>query len=150
VSSSQGDLGVGGLAINCFGASGVARHYDIPPQTGFQSKSNTCNSQRFTNLMVTSQPPACDASLQIIFSPHTECGSSSQIYLKNTKRSSADPLLRPKLDHHNLQTAPSKHTPAPHLGITRLGSPASPRKVPVDAVACRAFRDPRGATAPKS
>ena len=26
--------------------------------------------------------------------------------------------------------------------MTRLGSPASPRLVPVDAVACRAYRDP--------
>ena len=29
--------------------------------------------------------------------------------------------------------------PGAPIGITRLGSPASPRKVPVDAVACRAF-----------
>jgi len=27
-------------------------------------------------------------------------------------------------------------------GVTRLGSPASPRMVPVDAAACRAYRDP--------
>jgi len=32
--------------------------------------------------------------------------------------------------------------PGPPIGVTRLGSPASPRIVPVDAVACRAYRDP--------
>ena len=32
----------------------------------------------------------------------------------------------------------------------RLGSPASPRIVPVDAAACRAYRDPGGTNAPKS
>ena len=34
--------------------------------------------------------------------------------------------------------------------VTRLGSPALPRIVPVDAAACRAYRDPGGETAPKS
>ena len=33
--------------------------------------------------------------------------------------------------------------PGPPFGVTRLGSPASPRMVPVDAAACRAYRDPR-------
>ena len=33
--------------------------------------------------------------------------------------------------------------PGPPTGVTRLGSPASPRMVPVDAAACRAYRDPR-------
>ena len=32
--------------------------------------------------------------------------------------------------------------PGSPIGVTRLGSPASPRLVPVDAVACRAYRDP--------
>ena len=32
--------------------------------------------------------------------------------------------------------------PGPPIGVTRLGSPASPRKIPVDAAACRAYRDP--------
>ena len=32
--------------------------------------------------------------------------------------------------------------PGPPIGVTRLGSPASPRIVPVDAAACRAYRDP--------
>ena len=32
--------------------------------------------------------------------------------------------------------------PGPSSGVTRLGSPASPRLVPVDAAACRAYRDP--------
>jgi len=32
--------------------------------------------------------------------------------------------------------------PGPTTGVTRLGSPASPRMVPVDAAACRAYRDP--------
>ena len=32
--------------------------------------------------------------------------------------------------------------PGPPTGVTRLGSPASPRMVPVDAAACRAYRDP--------
>ena len=32
--------------------------------------------------------------------------------------------------------------PGPPTGVTRLGSPASPRIVPVDAAACRAYRDP--------
>ena len=31
--------------------------------------------------------------------------------------------------------------PGPPTGVTRLGSPASPRTVPVDAAACRAYRD---------
>ena len=34
--------------------------------------------------------------------------------------------------------------PGPPVGVTRLGSPASPRIVPVDAAACRAYRDPGG------
>jgi len=34
--------------------------------------------------------------------------------------------------------------PGPLIGVTRLGSPASPRIVPVDAAACRAYRDPGG------
>ena len=34
--------------------------------------------------------------------------------------------------------------------VTRLGSPASPRMVPVDAAACRAYRDPGARTTPKS
>ena len=35
--------------------------------------------------------------------------------------------------------------PGPPIGVTRLGSPASPRIVPVDAAACRAYRrDPGG------
>ena len=41
--------------------------------------------------------------------------------------------------------------PEPHIGITRIGSPASNRIVPVDcidAAACRAYRDL--ATTPKS
>jgi hypothetical protein len=45
-------------------------------------------------------------------------------------------------------TGPAR--PPAQFNHTRLGSPASPRKVPVDAVACRAFRDPRGETTPKS
>ena len=40
--------------------------------------------------------------------------------------------------------------PGPPIGVTRLGSPASPRIVPIDAAACRAYRDPGGETAPKS
>ena len=32
--------------------------------------------------------------------------------------------------------------PGPPIWVTRLGSPASPRIVPVDAAACRAYRDP--------
>ena len=32
--------------------------------------------------------------------------------------------------------------PGPPTGVTRLGSPASPRIVPVHAAACRAYRDP--------
>ena len=32
--------------------------------------------------------------------------------------------------------------PGPPTGVTRLGSPASPRIVPVDSAACRAYRDP--------
>ena len=34
--------------------------------------------------------------------------------------------------------------------VARLGSPASPRLVPADVVACRAYRDPRGTDTPKS
>jgi len=33
-------------------------------------------------------------------------------------------------------------TQRPPTGVTRLGSPASPRMVPVNAAACRAYRDP--------
>ena len=40
--------------------------------------------------------------------------------------------------------------PGPPIGVTRLGSPASPRLVPVAAVACRAYRDSGGVNAPKS
>jgi hypothetical protein len=36
--------------------------------------------------------------------------------------------------------------PGPPTGVTRLGSPASPRIVPADAAACRACRDPRART----
>jgi len=39
--------------------------------------------------------------------------------------------------------------PGPPTGVTRLGSPASPRIVPVDAAACRDCRDPRLETTPK-
>ena len=42
------------------------------------------------------------------------------------------------------------NVPGPPIGVTRLGSPASPRIVPVDAAACRAYRDPGGETALKS
>jgi len=36
----------------------------------------------------------------------------------------------------------SKLGSRPPTGVTRLGSLASPRMVPVDAAACRAYRDP--------
>ena len=60
--------------------------------------------------------------------------------------------------HSRTRTSPHHHdcldaltrVPGPPIGVTRLDSPASPRLVPVDAVACRAYRDPGGTNAPKS
>jgi len=53
-------------------------------KTGFRSKSNTCNSQRFTNLVfninLASRRHAMPDSKS--FFAHTECGASSQKYPK--------------------------------------------------------------------
>jgi hypothetical protein len=49
-----------------------------------------------------------------------------------------------------LSTRSNPRVPGPPIGVARLGSPASPRLVPVDVVACRGYRDPRGTNAPKS
>jgi len=59
-----------------------------------------------------------------------------------TGASRARPGDRPCIPSNKTHTL--TRVPGPPIGVTRLGSPASPRLVPVAAVACRAYRDPGG------
>ena len=77
--------------------------------------------------------------------PQLAHSASTQPFLHSSQHTGACPL--PMLSLVAVSANPGPGAP---IWVARLGSPASPRLVPVDAVACRAYRDPRGVNAPKS